>query len=372
MTWRAPQDAAGLPGFTRPSPKRVRVEFRATPATIPRMLKLLIVVVRALTLARRGHRELVLENLALREQLAAFHRTTRCRLRARDRLFWMALARCWRNWRTALIVVQPDTVIRWHRGWLRRRWTRRSRPRHDGRPQVDQQIRTLVRQMATANPLWGAPRIHGELRTLGVHVSERMVSRLLEPHTRPSPQTWKTFLSNHLASAASMDFFTVPTLTGRVLFVVIVLSHVRRCIVHFNITEHPTAEWTAPSESDASWAREGRPRSSTSLGNVHWAHHRDSRSGRPSSPIRTAGSTSGTPVDTQKLDIGVRRHASHTARFRSIDRTISGADVTYTVIRNMHRPYQGQSVSPVNVGAVLANDRVGSARQVVCRNRLSE
>ena len=215
------------------------------------MLELLIVVVRAVTLALRGHRELVLENLALRQQLAAFHRTTRCRLRARDRLLWMALARSWRNWRTALIVVQPDTVIRWHRDWLRRRWTRRSRRRHDGRPPIDQEIRALVREMATANPLWGTPRIHGELLTLGVQVSERTVSRLLEPHTRPSPQTWKTFLSNHLASAASIDFFTVPTLTGRVLFVMIVLSHVRRRIVHFNITEHPTAEWTAQQVIDA-------------------------------------------------------------------------------------------------------------------------
>jgi putative transposase len=91
----------------------------------------------------------------------------------------------------------------------------------------------------------GAPRIHGELRALGLDVSERTVSRLLKPHTRSAPPTWKTFLKNHLASAASMDFFTVPTLTGRVFFVVIVLSHVRRRIVHFNITEHPTAEWTA-------------------------------------------------------------------------------------------------------------------------------
>ena len=209
------------------------------------MLELLIVVVRAVTLALRGHRELVLENLALRQQLAAFHRTTRCRLRACDRLFWMALARSWRNWRTALIVVQPDTVIRWHRDWLRRRWTRRSRRRLVGRPPIDQEIRALVREMATANPLWGAPRIYGELLTLGVQVSERTVSRLLEPHTRSSPQRWKTFLSNHLASAASIDFFTVPTLTGRVLFVMIVLSHQRRRIVYFNIAEHPTASWAA-------------------------------------------------------------------------------------------------------------------------------
>src|SRR5438270_4406838 len=105
--------------------------------------------------------------------------------------------------------------------------------------------------MATANPLWGAPRIHGELRTLGVDVSERTVSRLLEGHTRPPSQTWRTFLTNHLASAASMDFFTVPTLTGRVLFVLIVLSHHRRRIVHFNITEHPTAIWSAQQVVDA-------------------------------------------------------------------------------------------------------------------------
>jgi transposase InsO family protein len=104
--------------------------------------------------------------------------------------------------------------------------------------------------MATATPC-GAPRIHGELRTLGVQVSERTVSRLLESHTRPAPQRWKTFLTNHLVSAASVDFFTGPTLTSRILFVVIVLSHVRRCIVHFNVTEHPTAEWTAQQVVDA-------------------------------------------------------------------------------------------------------------------------
>jgi hypothetical protein len=109
------------------------------------------------------------------------------------------------------MVVQPDTVVRWHRDWLCRRWTRRSQQRHHGRPTIDQEIRILVRDMATANPLWGAPRIHGELRTLGVQISERTVSRLLDPHTRRSPQTWKTFLTNHLTPAASMDFFTVPT-----------------------------------------------------------------------------------------------------------------------------------------------------------------
>jgi len=225
------------------------------------------VVVRAVTLTLRGHRQLVLENLALRQQLVALHRATkRARLRPLDRFFWIVLARSWRNWRTALLVVQPDTVVRWHREWRRRRWTRRSQ-RTDGRPPVESQIRALVRKMATANPLWGAPRIHGELRTLGVDVSERTVSRLLEHRTRLRSQTWRTFLTNHLASAASMDFFTVPTLTGRVLFVVIVLSHLRRRIVHFNITEHPTAMWTAqqvveafPDDTAPKWLHRDRDR----------------------------------------------------------------------------------------------------------------
>src|SRR5262249_16349989 len=188
------------------------------------MLVLLIVVVRGVALVLRGHRELVLENVALRQQLAAMKRAQkRVPLNTRDRLFWIALAHGWRNWRTALVFVQPDTVVRWHRDWLRRRWTRRSTRRPEGRPALDPQIRELVRKMATANPLWGAPRIHGELRTLGVDLSERTVSRLLESRTRPRPQTWKTFLTNHLTAAAAVDFFTVPTLTGRVLFVLVML-----------------------------------------------------------------------------------------------------------------------------------------------------
>ncbi len=169
----------------------------------------------------------------------------------RPTIFWIALTRLWRNWRTAVVLVRPDTVVGWHREWLRRRWTQRSTPRLNGRPPVSREIRALVRAMATANPLWGAPRIHGELRTLGVDVSERTVSRLLERRPRPRSQTWRTFLTNHIASAASMDFFTVPTLTGRVLFVLVVLSHHRRRILHANITAHPTAEWTAQQVVDA-------------------------------------------------------------------------------------------------------------------------
>jgi putative transposase len=144
------------------------------------------------------------------------------------------------------MVVQPETVLRWHRQWLRRRWAQRSRPNRPGRPSTDSAIRLLVAEMAAANHLWGAPRIHGELQKLGIEVSERTVSRLLQRRLgRPPSQTWRTFLANHAASLVSMDFFTVPTLTGRVLFVFVLLAHQRRRIVHFAITNHPTAAWTA-------------------------------------------------------------------------------------------------------------------------------
>lgn len=143
--------------------------------------------------------------------------------------------------------VQPDTVVRWHREWLRRQWRNRSQHRGVGRPPtIDAKTQALVREMAAANPLWGAPRIHGELRVLGIDISERTVSRLLaRDDRRPSSQTWQTLLANHLPAIMSMDFFTVPTLTGRVLFVLLLLSHERRRVIHFKVTEHPTAEWTA-------------------------------------------------------------------------------------------------------------------------------
>jgi hypothetical protein len=144
-----------------------------------------------------------------------------------------------------LAFVQPETVLRWHRDWLRRRWTLGSTRTSGGRPPISREIRVLIREMATANPLWGAPRIHGELAKLGVDVSERTVSRLFHPRHRPTSQGWRTFLTNHLAAVMSMDFFTVPTVTDRVLFVLVLLSHRRRRIVYFNIAELPTAHWAA-------------------------------------------------------------------------------------------------------------------------------
>jgi putative transposase len=210
------------------------------------MLAALVVLLRSIGLMCRGHKAIALENLALRQQLAALTRTCkRPQLRPRDRLFWILLAKAWHEWRLALIIVQPETVLRWHRQWLRRRWADRSKRRRPGRPSIDAAIRSLVDEMAAANPLWGAPRIHGELGKLGIAVSERTVSRLLRRRCRPPSQTWRTFLANHVAAIVSMDFFTVPTLTGRVLFVLVLLAHQRRRVIHLAITEHPTAAWTA-------------------------------------------------------------------------------------------------------------------------------
>jgi transposase InsO family protein len=143
-----------------------------------------------------------------------------------------------------LIIVRPETVVAWHRKDFRLFWTWISR-RKSGRPEASPEVRALILKMAAANPLWGAPRIHGELLKLGIHISERTVSRLLPRKRRPPSQTWKAFLDNHLNQLVSIDFFTVPTATFRVLFVLVVLAHRRRRVVHFNVTEHPTAAWTA-------------------------------------------------------------------------------------------------------------------------------
>src|SRR5262249_44294340 len=185
-------------------------------------------------------------NAALRHQLAVFTRQgKRPRLRDRDRFFWVALKRIWKGWKTALVIVQPDTVIAWQRKRFKRYWWRLSQPKGPGRPQVHVEIRRLITTMAAANPLWGAPRVHGELLKLGFEISERTVSRLLPKKDREPTQTWMTFLRNHVGQLVSIDFFTVATIQLRVLYVLIVLSHDRRRVLHFNVTEHPTATWGA-------------------------------------------------------------------------------------------------------------------------------
>jgi transposase InsO family protein len=193
----------------------------------------------------RTHRELALENLALRQQVAVCKaRHPRPQLTATDRIFWVMLSRLWKNWRSSVHVVRPETVVRWHREGFRRYWAWKSRRRR-GRPTISTEVLDLIRRMSHANPLWGAPRIHGELLKLGLAVSQATVSKYMVRPRRSPSQAWRTFLKNHAQDVIALDFFTVPTATFRVLFVLVMLSHGRRRLVHFNVTAHPTAEWTA-------------------------------------------------------------------------------------------------------------------------------
>ena len=192
-----------------------------------------------------NQRSLVVENLALRHQLLVLSRKKpRPRLTNLDRLFWVTLSRFWSGWKWSLVIVQPRTVIGWHRKRFRLYWTGLSKPR-GGRAGVKKEVKDLIRRMAEANPLWGAPRIHGELLKLGIDISERTVSRLMPKRPKDPSPTWRSFLVNHATQLISIDFFVVPTIRFKILFVFIVLAHHRRKIVHFNVTEHPTARWTA-------------------------------------------------------------------------------------------------------------------------------
>src|SRR5216684_7615139 len=208
------------------------------------MVTLLLRLLQLLPLLCGAHRHVALENLALRHQLAVYKKTvTRPKLRRSDRLFWVALSRVWAGWRQALVIVSPNTVLRWQRRRFREHWTGLSgRPRL-GRPPISAETAALIRRMAVTNPLWGAPRIHGELLKLGIDLAERTVSRLLAKRRPPLSETWRTFLTNHVRDLVSIDFFTVPTAHLHVLFVLVVLAPERRR-VHFNVTEHPTAHWT--------------------------------------------------------------------------------------------------------------------------------
>src|SRR6059036_1200586 len=208
------------------------------------MVRWLAILVRTPRSTIRTQRELVLENLALRQQVAGWKvRQPRPQLTATDRLFWVVLSRLWTNWRSSLQVVRPETVVRCHRQGFRRHWAWKSRHRR-GRPAIGTEVRDLIRRMSRANPLWGAPRIHGELLKLGLTVSQATVSKYMLRPRRPPSQAWRTFLANHAKDLIGLDFFTVLTATFRVLFALVVLSHGRRRLVHFNVTEHPTADWT--------------------------------------------------------------------------------------------------------------------------------
>jgi putative transposase len=202
--------------------------------------------------AFRERRDLALENLALRQQLGVLKRGKRVpRLRRKDRVFWVGLSRIWPQWREVLHLIRADTVVRWQRKGFRMYWARISQRKKAGRPRVNSEARALIKKMSEANPFWGAPRMHGELLKLGMEISERTVSRRMPKDRKPPSQTWRALLNNHLVDLVSMDCFAVPTVTFRVLLVLVVLSHSRRRVIHFNVTEHPTQFWTARQRIEA-------------------------------------------------------------------------------------------------------------------------
>ena len=205
---------------------------------------MIFILFHTLLAALKFRQALVLENLALRHQLDVLQRNAkRPRLTNQDRTLWVILSKSWPDWRRPLAVVQPETVIRWHRRGFRLYWRWKSRPRWPGRRKVPKEIRDVIRKMSRDNPIWGAPRIHGELLKLGIEVSQATVSKYMVRHRKPPSQGWRTFLTNHAKDIVSVDFFTVQTATFRVLFVFLVLTNKRRQIVHFNVTDSPTAFW---------------------------------------------------------------------------------------------------------------------------------
>jgi hypothetical protein len=188
--------------------------------------------------AFRSRQDLILENLALRQQLLALHaQRPRRRLTPSHKLFWVGMRKVWTRWKQPLILVTPRTVVNWHRAGFRLywKWISRAKP-NGGRKPISKEIRALIFQMVAENPTRGAPRIHGELLKLGFAVSEPTVSRWVRRAPRPQDpaKRWLTFLRNHREAIAAMDFFTVPTVTFGILYCFFIISHDRRRIVHHN------------------------------------------------------------------------------------------------------------------------------------------
>ena len=194
----------------------------------------------------RSRLSLQAENAALRNQLFLYRQSgQRPRIRAADRLLWCFIAKIWSGWRAALYFVQPRTVTTWQKKRFRDYWRALSQPAKVGRLRISRELRTLIRQMWKANPTWGSPKIVAELAMLGIDVAKSTVEKYQPKRSGPSSPTWRTLLFQRVRDLVSIDFFIVPTAAFRVLFVFIVRAHDRRRIVHFNVTEHPTAQWTA-------------------------------------------------------------------------------------------------------------------------------
>src|SRR5271165_4996748 len=209
-----------------------------------RLLRLILGLARR---SLRTRRDLLLENLVLRQQLSVLKRRhAKPKIATIDKLFWVCIRQIWSGWKGPLGLVHPDSVTRWHRAGFRLYWSLLSKPHKPaGRQRISKQVRDLIFRMVVENPTWGAPRIHGELLMLGFDVSERSISRWMKraPRDPDRAKRWLAFLRNHREAIAAMDFFTVPTITFASLYCFFVMGHDRRRILHFNVTRHPTSAW---------------------------------------------------------------------------------------------------------------------------------
>lgn len=217
------------------------------------MMGLLFLLLAFLTLPFKSKRRLQAENVILRHQLSVLRRKVRGRVKLTnsDRWFLVQLYRWFPSILQALTIVKPETLIRWHRAGFRCYWRWKSRPR-GGRPQVEEDLRALIRKVSMENPLWGAPRIHGELLKLGFQVAQSSVAKyMVRRHGRPSGQGWRTFLRNHAPDIAAMDLLVVPTIGFDLLYAFVIVRIDRRDIVWINVTSNPTAEWVARQLTEA-------------------------------------------------------------------------------------------------------------------------
>src|ERR1044071_5314768 len=213
------------------------------------LVRLLLTLLIALL---RSKVSLEAENAALRQQIIVLRRELRGRVRLSngDRLFFVWLYRLFPSIVRAILIIRPDTLVRWHRAGFRRYWRWKSRLRV-GRPPVGRELRALIRRMSAENPLWGAPRIHGELLKLGFDVAQSTVAKYMIKWPRRRSQTWRTFLRNHAPDIAAIDLFVVPTISFGLLYGLVIVGLARRRLVWVNVTPQPTAEWVAPQMTEA-------------------------------------------------------------------------------------------------------------------------
>lgn len=216
------------------------------------MIGLLCFVLAVLTSPFRSRLRLEAENAALRHQLMVLRRRLqgRIRLTNHDRWFLIQLYRWFPSILSVLTIVRPETLVRWHRAGFRCYWRWKSRS-SGGRPQIDTELRVLIRRISIDNPLWGAPRIHGELLKLGFEVAQSSVAKYMVKRREPPSQGWRTFLRNHASEIAAMDFFVVPTIGFDLLYAFVIVRIDRRDLVWINVTKNPTAEWVARQITEA-------------------------------------------------------------------------------------------------------------------------